>query len=118
MEDLYGPISAMFVLFVVTTITELIKQAKSLKGYQVQLVSLGVSILVITPYQVITSLLGFRDAAIEPEALDIAWIAYKSALYSIAGWLTSIGMFEVGSKLWLSLKERAEQRAAEEGANQ
>ena len=87
MEEVFGPITPFLINMVVALLTQYIKTNFTLDGKKVQFVALAFSAVFIVPYQLL--LLG------EITALGI----YSAVVYSLLGWLSAIGLYEVASKI-------------------
>ena len=98
MESLYGPVTAFSVSLAISIITEWLKRSKSLEGRQVQIAALLLSVALSMTYHTLTSLLEMRSAEVTPELLDVFWLLFSGALYSIFAWSSAIGLYEIGAK--------------------
>jgi hypothetical protein len=87
MEEVFGPITPFVINMVVALLTQYIKTNFALDGKKVQFVALGFSVLFIVPFQLLN--------AGEISALGI----YAAIVYSLLGWLSAIGLYEVASKI-------------------
>ena len=102
MDELFGPIVPSVVIFIVTMITQVIKDWKKLEGGQVQIVALVTSLILVLPFHIIVTLLesldGWMLLSDTMFALQIALLIYGSIIYSTLGFLAAIGLYEVGLK--------------------
>jgi len=95
MGDYFGPITPGFLMVIVTMVTQFIKsQYPGFSARQVQLVALILSFIFFLPFHVLTAFMENPS----PNWLEIAWLAFSSVVYSIGGWLSAIGLYEVGFK--------------------
>ena len=86
MEDVFGAVTAFTVMLVITLLTQWVKVTFTLSDKRVQFVALGFSIVLIITYQ----LLSTENYA----PLNI----FSAFIFSLLGWFSAIGMYEVASK--------------------
>lgn len=86
MEEVFGPVTSFTVMLVITLLTQWVKVTFTLTDRQVQFVALGFSIVLITAYQLLST------HNFDPLAIFSAFI------FSLLGWFSAIGMYEVASK--------------------
>jgi len=91
MQELFGPITGSTLVFVVTLLTQFVKQHFSFSARQVQLIALLFSIILVVPYHVITALMVQPDWA----AVELAYMVFSAIVYGLLGWLAAIGAYEV-----------------------
>ena len=92
MSQVFGDVSPFLVMVVVTLLTQYVKNKLNLDGLKVQASALGFSILLIGGYQIVYN---WPDAI---SAQAFLQLAFGALIYSILGWMTAIGMYEVASK--------------------
>jgi hypothetical protein len=88
MEEVFGPVTPFVINTVVALLTEFVKKnIPGIDGQKVQFVALGFSALFIIPFQLLS--------AGEVTALGV----YAAIVYSLLGWFSAIGLYEVATKL-------------------
>ena len=94
MTEVFGPITGGTLIFLVTILTNYLKlQFKELTSRQVQFLALAFA-FVLVPFHVITTLMTGDVTT----SLDIALMSFEALIYWVLGWLTAIGVYEVGFK--------------------
>lgn len=81
MEELYGPITGFLIASIVTTLTQLVKEAWKLENKPALLVSLLIALIWFVPFHLLWS------DEITAKAI------YASIAYSFLGWLTAMGLY-------------------------
>jgi hypothetical protein len=88
MEEVFGPVTPFVINTLVALLTEFVKRNfPALEGQKIQFVALGFSLLFIVPFQLLT--------AGSVTALGV----YAALIYSLLGWFSAIGLYEVAAKL-------------------
>lgn len=87
MEEVFGPITPFAINMVVALLTQYVKANFALSGQKVQFVALGFSALFIIPFQLLTT------------GCITALGVYAAIVYSLLGWFSAIGLYEVASKI-------------------
>jgi len=82
MLEFFGPVTPVLLFSIVTGVTQFIKSQFQLSGKVVQFVALVLSLILVIPYHLLT--------ADEITAL----VSFQAVVYSLAGWLMSIGLYE------------------------
>jgi len=95
MADMFGPITASTLVFLVTLVTQFIKDRwPDFTARQIQLLALLLSGIFLLPYHVLTTFMQQPGMT----WLELAWMAFSGVVYTIMGWLAAIGAYEVGIK--------------------
>lgn len=106
MEKIFGDVTPILIMAVVSMLVQFVKAKTALDGIRVQFVALGFSVILIGLYQMLYS---WPESA---TVLSVARLAFASLIYSILGWFTSIGMYEVGSRNYQAVLQTRIMRAA------
>ena len=85
MEQVFGAVSPFTIMVVISLLTQWVKSNFTLTGKQVQFVALGFAFVLITAFQLIT-------------APITAFGIFSGVIFSILGWFSAIGMYEVANK--------------------
>jgi len=89
METFYGEITPALIAGVIAFIAQRLKVVLKFEGIKADLLVLGLSYLVMSPYQVIVSWM-FTPPATDPE---VAWLVFKACFYPIMSWVMSAGFY-------------------------
>ena len=87
-------LDAASMIFLVTLITQFIKKHWTPADEYAQLVALGLSFFIIWPFYLIP---GIR-VGLEADTLALVWEIFQSVIWTLFGWLASIGVYQVGIK--------------------
>lgn len=85
MEQVFGAVGPFTIMVVISLLTQWTKNNFTLSGKQVQFVALGFALVLITAFQLLT-------APITPFGI------FSGVIYSLLGWFSAIGMYEVANK--------------------
>jgi len=84
MKEVYGPVTAFVITTIVTIVVQGIKKAApELSDRQRQAVALGVSVLAVVPYEILSV---WPDLA----PIDI----YNAFIYAVLVWFTAMGLYK------------------------
>ena len=86
MEDIFGTITPFALITLVTLLTQYIKNTFKLEGWKTQIPALVMSFAFIVPFELFTA---DKITAI---------VVFKAIVYSLLGWASAIGVYEVASK--------------------
>lgn len=88
MQSVYGPVTAFTVTLAITLLTQIVKRnAEKLSDKGVQYVALGISVLLIVPFEVLNAWPGLTPIGV-----------YNAFIYALFGWFGAIGVYEVANK--------------------
>ena len=95
MYELFGPITGSTLVFIVTLLTQFVKQYfNKFTERQVQFLALLFSVILTVPFHVITAFMAQSDMS----GIQIAYMVFSSVVYGLLSWLTAIGVYEVAIK--------------------